>query len=162
MLQAEADTELTLSASPTTAVGQKALALAKRCYSTVKIIASFASLGCLAKCLIRVSCLVLSSKKKWCIMSPIVGQFFFVHILPKSMCSLCLEILRPKKIGENVSVMKTLHEMVLLYGITCFWARGVVECGSILQPSKLFHKFATLYWNFCLQCVLTYLQQQLR
>ena len=40
---------------------------------------------------------------------------FFVHILPKSMCSLCLEILRPKKIGENVSVMKTLHEMVRLY-----------------------------------------------
>ena len=33
--QAEADTELTLSASPTTAVGQKALALAKRRYSTV-------------------------------------------------------------------------------------------------------------------------------
>ena len=29
MWQAEADTELTLSASPTTAVGQKALALAK-------------------------------------------------------------------------------------------------------------------------------------
>ena len=35
MWQAEADTELTLSASPTTAVGQKALALAKRRYSTV-------------------------------------------------------------------------------------------------------------------------------
>ena len=35
MWQAEADTELTLSASPTTAVGQKALALAKRGYSTV-------------------------------------------------------------------------------------------------------------------------------
>ena len=36
MRQAEADTELTLSASPTTAVGQKALALAKRrYYSTV-------------------------------------------------------------------------------------------------------------------------------
>ena len=33
MWQAEADTELTLSASPTTAVGQKALALAKRRYS---------------------------------------------------------------------------------------------------------------------------------
>ena len=33
--QAEADTELTLSASPTTAVGQKALAMAKRRYSTV-------------------------------------------------------------------------------------------------------------------------------
>ena len=33
--QAEADTELTKSASPTTAVGQKALALAKRRYSTV-------------------------------------------------------------------------------------------------------------------------------
>ena len=33
--RAEADTELTLSASPTTAVGQKALALAKRRYSTV-------------------------------------------------------------------------------------------------------------------------------
>ena len=32
MWQAEADTELTLSASPTTAVGQKALALAKRRY----------------------------------------------------------------------------------------------------------------------------------
>ena len=37
MWQAEADTELTLSASPTTAVGQKALALAKRRYSTVII-----------------------------------------------------------------------------------------------------------------------------
>ena len=37
MWQAEADTELTLSASPTTAVGQKVLALAKRRYSTVKI-----------------------------------------------------------------------------------------------------------------------------
>ena len=37
MWQAEADTELTLSASPTTAVGQKALALAKRRYSTVLI-----------------------------------------------------------------------------------------------------------------------------
>ena len=36
MWQAEADTELTLSASPTTAVGQKALALAKRRYSTVQ------------------------------------------------------------------------------------------------------------------------------
>ena len=36
MWQAEADTELTLSASPTTAVGQKALALAKRRYSTVE------------------------------------------------------------------------------------------------------------------------------
>ena len=35
MWQAEADTEVTLSASPTTAVGQKALALAKRRYSTV-------------------------------------------------------------------------------------------------------------------------------
>ena len=35
MWQAEANTELTLSASPTTAVGQKALALAKRRYSTV-------------------------------------------------------------------------------------------------------------------------------
>ena len=35
MWQAEADTELTLSASPTTSVGQKALALAKRRYSTV-------------------------------------------------------------------------------------------------------------------------------
>ena len=35
MWQAEADTELTLSASPPTAVGQKALALAKRRYSTV-------------------------------------------------------------------------------------------------------------------------------
>ena len=35
MWQAEADTELTLSASPTTAMGQKALALAKRRYSTV-------------------------------------------------------------------------------------------------------------------------------
>ena len=35
MWQAEADKELTLSASPTTAVGQKALALAKRRYSTV-------------------------------------------------------------------------------------------------------------------------------
>ena len=35
MWQAEADTELTLSASPTTAVGQKALALAKRHYSMV-------------------------------------------------------------------------------------------------------------------------------
>ena len=38
MWQAEADTELTLSASPNTAVGQKALALAKRRYSTVHII----------------------------------------------------------------------------------------------------------------------------
>ena len=37
MWQAEADTELTLSASPTTAVGQKVLALAKRRYSTVLI-----------------------------------------------------------------------------------------------------------------------------
>ena len=37
MWQAEADTELTLSASPTTAVGQKALALAKRRYSTVSM-----------------------------------------------------------------------------------------------------------------------------
>ena len=35
MWQAEADTEFTQSASPTTAVGQKALALAKRRYSTV-------------------------------------------------------------------------------------------------------------------------------
>ena len=35
MWQAEADTEMTLSASPSTAVGQKALALAKRRYSTV-------------------------------------------------------------------------------------------------------------------------------
>ena len=35
MWQAEADTELALSASPTTAVGHKALALAKRRYSTV-------------------------------------------------------------------------------------------------------------------------------
>ena len=35
MWQAEADIELTLTASPTTAVGQKALALAKRRYSTV-------------------------------------------------------------------------------------------------------------------------------
>ena len=33
--QAEADTELTLSVSPTTEVGQKALAQARRCYSTV-------------------------------------------------------------------------------------------------------------------------------
>ena len=40
MWQAEADTELTLSASPTTAtaVGQKALALAKRRYSTVRLL----------------------------------------------------------------------------------------------------------------------------
>ena len=37
MWQAEADTELTLSAPPTTAVGQKALALAKRRYSTVYV-----------------------------------------------------------------------------------------------------------------------------
>ena len=36
MWQAEADRELTLSASPTTAVGQKALAMAKRRYSTVR------------------------------------------------------------------------------------------------------------------------------
>ena len=35
MWQAEADTELKLSASPTKEVGQKALALAKRRYSTV-------------------------------------------------------------------------------------------------------------------------------
>ena len=35
MWQAEADTELTLPASPSTAAGQKALALAKRRYSTV-------------------------------------------------------------------------------------------------------------------------------
>ena len=35
MWHAEADTELTLSASPITAVGQKTLALAKRHYSTV-------------------------------------------------------------------------------------------------------------------------------
>ena len=35
MWQAEADTELTLFALPTTAVGQKALAMAKRRYSTV-------------------------------------------------------------------------------------------------------------------------------
>ena len=35
MWQAEADTEWTLSASPTTAVGKKALALAKRRYFTV-------------------------------------------------------------------------------------------------------------------------------
>ena len=41
MWQAEADAELTLSASPTTAVGQKALALAKRRYSTVYIASSF-------------------------------------------------------------------------------------------------------------------------
>ena len=40
MWQAEADTELTLSASPTTAVGQKALALAKRRYSTVPCLES--------------------------------------------------------------------------------------------------------------------------
>ena len=33
--QAEADIDMTLSASPTTAVGQKALALAKRRYSMV-------------------------------------------------------------------------------------------------------------------------------
>ena len=38
MWQAEADTELTLSASPTTAVGQKALALAKRRYSMVSFL----------------------------------------------------------------------------------------------------------------------------
>ena len=37
MWQAEADADLTLSASPTTAVGQKALALAKRRYSTVVV-----------------------------------------------------------------------------------------------------------------------------
>ena len=42
MWQAEADTELTLSASPSIAVGQKALAMAKRCYSTVEcFMASF-------------------------------------------------------------------------------------------------------------------------
>ena len=35
MWQAEADTELTLSASPTTAVGQEVFALAKRRYTTV-------------------------------------------------------------------------------------------------------------------------------
>ena len=40
MWQAEAETELTLSASPATAVGQKALALAKRRYSTVHITSS--------------------------------------------------------------------------------------------------------------------------
>ena len=33
--QADADIDMTLSASPTTAVGQKALALAKRRFSTV-------------------------------------------------------------------------------------------------------------------------------
>ena len=38
MWQAEADTELTLSASPTTAVGQKVLALTNRRYSTVDLI----------------------------------------------------------------------------------------------------------------------------
>ena len=38
MWQAEADTELTLSASPTTAVGQKALAMVKRRYSTVQVL----------------------------------------------------------------------------------------------------------------------------
>ena len=43
MWQAEADTELTLSASPTTAVGQKALALAKRRYSTVLTLQFFST-----------------------------------------------------------------------------------------------------------------------
>ena len=41
MWQAEADKELTLSALPTTAVAQKALALAKRRYSTVGSSVSF-------------------------------------------------------------------------------------------------------------------------
>ena len=45
MWQAEADTELTLSASPTTAVGQKALALAKRRYSTVPLITKVVNEG---------------------------------------------------------------------------------------------------------------------
>ena len=36
MWQPEADTELTLSASPITAMGQKALAMAKSRYSTVQ------------------------------------------------------------------------------------------------------------------------------
>ena len=35
MLQAEADTELTLSASPATAVGEQTLTLANRRYSTL-------------------------------------------------------------------------------------------------------------------------------
>ena len=41
MWQAEAYTEMTLSASLTTAVGQKALALAKRRYSTVQVRSCF-------------------------------------------------------------------------------------------------------------------------
>ena len=49
MWQAEADTDLTLSASPTTAVVQKALALAKRRYSTVVIIFPPPSLHWLGK-----------------------------------------------------------------------------------------------------------------
>ena len=36
MWQAEADTELTLSASPATAVGQMLLTMAKFCYNTVE------------------------------------------------------------------------------------------------------------------------------
>ena len=71
-------------------------------------------------------------------MSPIVGQFF-VHILPKSMCSLCLEILRPKKIGENVSVMKTLHEMVLLYGINLLLRREELSnVAAFYNPQSCF------------------------
>ena len=62
MWQAEADTELTLSASPTTAVGQKALALAKRRYSTVQIfykykgfwVDSFAVMGFYSFCKHRI------------------------------------------------------------------------------------------------------------
>ena len=37
MRQAEVDTELTLSASPSTAVGQLALTMANWCYSTVSL-----------------------------------------------------------------------------------------------------------------------------
>ena len=56
MWQAEADTELTLSASHTTTVGQKALALAKRRYSTRIKGISFTECGVLETIGRRVFC----------------------------------------------------------------------------------------------------------
>ena len=62
--QAEADTELTLTASPTTAVGQKALALAKKRYSTVQFF--------------HASCAK--------IFDLVAGQLRFMGLSPKIMC----------------------------------------------------------------------------
>ena len=61
MWQTEADTDLTLSASPTTAVGQKALALAKKRYSTVQFF--------------QASCAKIFA-----------GQLRFMGLSPKIMC----------------------------------------------------------------------------